>query len=401
MIVECPTCGQKGSVPDRDDRRTVRCKRCQESFCVPASGSFEDATNSEPSEAIHPLVYASLAIAFGVVAILGVILWRGDGLTSTSKPGDAEQVASAAAPKPGPILPSREGAAPERPVEITKADGGSPGVNATPVADKSLPDKIAEWERCVVTVETNNGVGSGFAVTPGNLIVTNFHVIAEASRGSIRHSKDEIPIPVEVVAVSPEFDLAVLKILGTRGRGIGHYLELADQTPQKGSQVYAIGSPLNLEGTVSSGIVSGIRDGTDLQELLQTNAVDMYKDFFGFEIDMEWIQTSAAINHGNSGGPLIDAATSKVIGVNTMTHHESQNVGFAVSADHVRDVLRRCDGSSIAWGDLPISRASQVMAEMAQEEAARTADEKEREQRIAMIEQEQEEPARERSSIDG
>ncbi len=166
-------------------------------------------------------------------------------------------------------------------------------------------------------------VGSGFIVDPSGIIVTNKHVIAGALWISVR-LEDGRELPAKVVAASRFVDLALLKI--DAGRPLPA-LQLGDgDAARPGEPVLAIGDPQGVGTSLSAGIVSGTQ-----RDLMNTPFDD-------------YVQTDAAINHGNSGGPLIDSR-GRVIGVNTilltnMPNEGSNGLGFAISSNIVTDALR-------------------------------------------------------------
>ena len=171
--------------------------------------------------------------------------------------------------------------------------------------------------------DRNRFVGSGFIVDPSGIIVTNKHVIGGALRITVR-LQDGTEVPARVLAVSPFVDLALLKI------DVEHplpTLRLGDgDAARPGDPVLAIGDPLAVGTSLSAGIVSGTQ-----RDLMNTPFDD-------------YVQTDAAINHGNSGGPLVDTA-GEVIGVNTILltnqpNEGSNGVGFAISSNIVADALR-------------------------------------------------------------
>jgi len=187
----------------------------------------------------------------------------------------------------------------------------------------ALAKKDPETDEPTTPGDRNRFIGSGFIVDPSGIIVTNKHVIGGALRITVRlQGGDEVP--ASVLAVSPVIDLALLKV------NVGHplpTLRLGDgDAALPGDPVLAIGDPLGVGTSLSAGIVSGT-----LRDLMNTPFDD-------------YVQTDAAINHGNSGGPLVNAA-GEVIGVNTILltnqpHEGSNGVGFAISSNIVADVLR-------------------------------------------------------------
>ena len=155
-------------------------------------------------------------------------------------------------------------------------------------------------------------VGSGFIIDPSGLLVTNYHVVEDAFEISVTLS-DGTELPGTMLHASRQADLAIVQIKGDSNK------------LQVGDQVFAIGDPLGIGTSVSAGIVSGLH--RDVQDSPYDN----------------YIQTDAAINHGNSGGPLFDME-GHVVGVNTALvspTDSSAGLGLAIPADSVRFVVER------------------------------------------------------------
>jgi S1-C subfamily serine protease len=192
------------------------------------------------------------------------------------------------------------------------------GTQATPT--------VAVAMRATVTVFTDRGSGSGFIVSTNGFVVSNYHVIEGATRVIVADSNGR-KTSAEVVDSNASRDLAILKL----SEGTPKALQLGDIDSIKiGEPVYAIGSPgvlTVLQQTVTRGVVSGIRDFTS-----EANA----------NIRVEYIQTDAAINAGNSGGPLINEA-GKVIGVNTLklVGRGVEGLSFAISVNEVKKLFFR------------------------------------------------------------
>jgi hypothetical protein len=166
----------------------------------------------------------------------------------------------------------------------------------------------------VVLVEAGGSRGSGFFVAPDTLL-TNVHVVGRHSSVTVRRSSGPT-LTARVEATGSDVDVAVLKI--SPADGTQPTLALGSTADARlGQEVFAIGSALGLlENTLTRGIVSGIR---------QTGTATL-------------VQTDAAVNPGNSGGPLIDR-TGRVLGIITMGYTERQGLNFAVGIDHARAVL--------------------------------------------------------------
>ena len=167
------------------------------------------------------------------------------------------------------------------------------------------------------------GQGSGFVYDEDGHVITNQHVVADANSISVRFWNGKTH-DATVVGTDPSTDLAVLKV--DAPKSLLTPLQLADSNQvEVGDGVVAIGSPFGLEQTVTTGIVSALHREMRSQS--------------GFTID-DSIQTDAAINHGNSGGPLLDAR-GRVIGVNSQISSESggnDGVGFAIPSNTVESI---------------------------------------------------------------
>ena len=166
--------------------------------------------------------------------------------------------------------------------------------------------------------------GSGFVIDKDGHVITNYHVVQGAKKVQVSFS-DEEQRDATVVGSDPSTDIAVLKIQGAWARSLTP-LALGNSSAVKvGDAVLAIGNPFGLERTVTAGIVSALQ-----RHIPSPN---------GYQID-QVIQTDAAINHGNSGGPLLNA-NGDVIGVNAQIESESGGnvgIGFAIPIDTVKDV---------------------------------------------------------------
>lgn len=156
--------------------------------------------------------------------------------------------------------------------------------------------------------------GSGFIVDPSGTIITNLHVIEEMKKGGVKLASGDLFDEFTVRAFDRRRDIAVVQIHGFKLPVV----ELADSdSVQQGDAVALIGSPFELEGSFSTGVVSAIRSSEE-----------------GFRV----IQTDAAANPGNSGGPLVDA-DGHVIGILTFKRRGSENVNFVVPINYARALL--------------------------------------------------------------
>jgi len=166
-------------------------------------------------------------------------------------------------------------------------------------------------------------LGSGFVIHPAGYIVTNEHVVDQASDVQVTLSSGE-KLEAQVLATDSEHDLAVLKVEPKKGGGPLPAITLgASDDLMIGEPVYAIGNPFGYAGTMTRGIVSAVN------RTLEAGPNKTYKGL---------IQTDASINPGNSGGPLINAY-GQVVGVNTAIRADAHGIGFAISVSNMRDLL--------------------------------------------------------------
>jgi serine protease Do len=164
--------------------------------------------------------------------------------------------------------------------------------------------------------------GSGFFITATGEIITNHHVIEDADKIRVR-LVDDTEYHVEVVGMDPATDIALLRVVNP-DREFDH-LALGDSAAVRvGQWVMAAGNPLEMEHSVTVGVVSA-----------KGRALGLSAESNSFE---NFIQTDAAINFGNSGGPLVDLH-GNVIGINTAINAAGQNIGFAIPVDVARRIL--------------------------------------------------------------
>ncbi|MGP6175010.1 trypsin-like peptidase domain-containing protein [Corynebacterium sp. A21] len=199
------------------------------------------------------------------------------------------------------------------------------------VADATLPSVVS----LKVTSRTAVGEGSGSIISADGLVLTNHHVVAEAEAANADIQvtlNDERTLPADFVASDPSTDIAVVKIRNVQDLPVIQFGD-SDQL-QVGQQVVAIGSPLGLSSTVTTGIVSAMNrpvraSGGDGGESSLIDAV----------------QTDAAINPGNSGGPLVDME-GNLIGMNSVIASMSSGadsagsigLGFAIPSNFAKRV---------------------------------------------------------------
>lgn len=178
------------------------------------------------------------------------------------------------------------------------------------------------------------GAGSGFVWDNQGHIVTNNHVVANASRVFVQLETGKEPVSARLVGRAPEYDLAVVKLETIPG-GIRPIPLGTSRDLRVGQSVIAIGNPFGLNRTLTTGIVSALDRYLPTQDFAEIAGV---------------IQTDAAINPGNSGGPLLDSA-GRLIGVNTAIRSasgSSAGVGFAIPVDIVNRIVPQLIARGIA-----------------------------------------------------
>nr|WP_245548340.1 trypsin-like peptidase domain-containing protein [Gordonia araii] len=193
-------------------------------------------------------------------------------------------------------------------------------------------------EKAVVAIDVRtsggSGTGSGVVIDKSGYIVTNNHVVAMAAddKGATTEVVfyDRTRVPARIVGRDPKSDLAVVKVDNVNNISVA---ALGDSDKlQIGEDVVAFGSPLGLDRTVTSGIVSAVNRALSLPP----------GDDGATDAVIDAIQTDAAINPGNSGGPLVDSR-ARVIGINTMiqtTSGGSMGLGFAIPINQVRPIAQ-------------------------------------------------------------
>ncbi|KYG21332.1 serine protease [Bradyrhizobium sp. AT1] len=208
---------------------------------------------------------------------------------------------------------------------------------AAPVDDGALLDAYSNavidvTDRvgpAVVRVETGpkvpdrrerGGLGSGIVISPDGLVLTNSHVVGTSKEIRLRDVEGHVG-DAQVLGVDPDTDLALL-----RANGVRHlpYAALGNsKTLRRGQLVIAIGNPLGFESTVTAGVISAL--GRSIRSVSGRTIEDV-------------IQTDAALNPGNSGGPLV-SSHAEVIGINTAIINGAQGICFAVASNTAQFVL--------------------------------------------------------------
>lgn len=221
----------------------------------------------------------------------------------------AQEDGSPAPPSPASASPGAPAASPQE---------ASPTASQTPPAASpaaSLPELIRRVKPAVVAVVTYDAKGnvllsgSGFFLRPGR-VVTNLHVVEGARRAEVKtlDGKGRVYQVEGLLAVDEEGDLAILSVSVPPDRA--RAAEVSESVPEEGERVFVIGNPLRLEGSVSDGIVSAVREVPNLGRI---------------------IQTTAPVSHGNSGSPLFNMR-GQVVGVITVKVTNGQNINLALAS---------------------------------------------------------------------
>jgi S1-C subfamily serine protease len=176
------------------------------------------------------------------------------------------------------------------------------------------------------TTQTQRALGSGFVIDKAGHIVTNYHVVRGANAIQVSFSNNE-HFKARVVGVDPSTDSAVLQVQ-VKSRALKSLPLGNSESVRVGDQVIAIGNPFGLDRSVTAGIVSAVQRRIEAPNQLSISHV---------------IQTDAALNHGNSGGPLLNAQ-GQVIGVNAQIETGGQTqgnvgIGFAIPINTIKDVV--------------------------------------------------------------
>jgi len=191
--------------------------------------------------------------------------------------------------------------------------------------DENIEEIFSNYARSIVLVGVSRGhdseMGSGFVVDEDGLILTNFHLIHQASKIYVKLKSNKTYV-AQVVEADPKNDIALLKIrhAGLRAVRLGNSRHV-----NVGQRVVTIGHPLGLENTVSDGLISAIRQ--------LDNGITLF-------------QISVPLSPGSSGGPLFDLH-GKVVGMTTSSFDGGQNLNFAVPIDYAKSLLRQFEDKAI------------------------------------------------------
>ena len=227
-----------------------------------------------------------------------------------------------------------------RPTTSIFHSSNSASNNAATFAEGSISEIANSVSKSVVSIITNTsttgsfftgqvsqGAGTGFVISSDGYIATNKHVVANATKIGVILDDGSTYEDVELIGTDPINDFAIVKIKDVKNLTP---IKIGDsKTTNIGQQVVAIGNALGTyQNSVTSGIISGKGRSLTASDSSRTT----------YETLSDMIQTDAAINGGNSGGPLVNAA-GEVIGINTAYASQGNNVGFAIPINSVKGIM--------------------------------------------------------------
>ncbi len=255
--------------------------------------------------------------------------------------------------------------------------------SVAPTVAPELADIVEKIEPAVVRIVTDIAVGSGIVIDSRGRVVTNYHVVEGASEAKVEFRGGTNVEVSGYVALDRSRDLAILSLAGENKKFPA--IPLAANLPRKAERVVALGAPLGLSFSASEGIVSAVRTGKEVRELLGATT----SDDGGLEPSANWIQTTAAISKGNSGGPLVNMK-GELIGLNTWHLVDGQSLNFAIAATDVKQLLTKADRkpmplANIAPGDRADDAAQEAQLRSAAPGRFETADPGDRQRAIEAL----------------
>ncbi|WP_053170397.1 S1C family serine protease [Streptomyces sp. SBT349] len=241
------------------------------------------------------------------------------------------------------------------PAAVASGSGGTGVTTVSDGTDGTVASVAEAVTPSVVEISTGTAGGSGVVLTEDGRILTNNHVVAGSDTAEVTFH-DGSTATAEVTGTDPDTDLAVLQAQGVEGLTPATLGDSDDVAV--GDEVVAIGSPEGLTGTVTSGIVSALdrevtvskpetgvpgQPGGGNQWPFSYDGGSYNGDLGSSTTTYQAIQTDASLNHGNSGGALVNMA-GEIIGINSAMYSTSADagsagLGFAIPSDTVREVL--------------------------------------------------------------
>lgn len=275
------------------------------------------------------LLLASIVLGFFIILIVGIVVgitypaWYQslpfkDAIPEAFRPKQISQTSNVTNSKGETVIRTVE--------ESTVIDV----VDKTSAGVVSIVAKTVSFDPTRGSVNDQQGIGTGFIIEENGLIITNNHVVCQNDLSYAVVTKDNKTFNVKKIDFDPANDIAILKI---DAKDLPK-LDLGDSDPtllKPGQKVIAIGNALGqFQNTVTVGVISGLGRGV--------TAAGSGCNGQTSETLQNVIQTDAALNPGNSGGPLLDLS-GKVIGVNFATSGSAQNIGFVIPINRVKEII--------------------------------------------------------------
>ncbi|RLT24511.1 MAG: PDZ domain-containing protein [Chloroflexi bacterium] len=278
------------------------------------------------------LIVTALVLTLIGGAVLGAVAGAGTSLYLIQRNNANRPITVVQQPAPTNKPQQTQAVLPTAPVLPTsKPDANQTATSPSTTTAMDVPDVVAKVAPAVVTVINRMGSGSGAVISPDGYIITNHHVIEGNTSLEVIFS-DGTQRPAELVGDDPLMDLALVKVSGP----IDAYLPIGDSDAlRQGETVIAIGSPLGeFKNSVTVGVISALNRN------------------LGEGAPEGLIQTDAAINRGNSGGPLLNMR-GEIIGINTLVVRGDptasvEGLGFAIPSN----IMRRVSEQIIATGQV-------------------------------------------------
>jgi serine protease Do len=297
-------------------------------FAGSLAGALADTVQLKDNGAVTGKILAEKRDSVAVDIGFTVVVVPRASITKILKTGTADLAAKATpAPAPQPATPLDVNAPPASP-----GTTGFYRTDALPAPERNVRDLVKDIGEAVVQVRTPSALGSGFFINADGFLITNFHVIEGETQISVEvyQQKDgqlerRTFKQVRIVALNKFEDMALLKVEDKDAPRFKAVVLGSADALAVGERVFAIGSPLGLERTVTEGILS-----TKTRELQG----ELY------------LQTTAQINPGNSGGPLFNLS-GEVVGVTNM-RASGEGLGFAIPVEAVRYFLDHRDAFAYA-----------------------------------------------------
>ncbi len=232
--------------------------------------------------------------------------------------------------------------------KVTSTSASKKSKNAQPPPALPLPELVQRVDRGIVRIDTFNasnqplGHGTGFVIDDGGLVATNFHVVDQAAKATATFEEGKTVDIKGLRAWDQDGDLAILE-LGEVDRFVEVLPLNKEVRRERAIDVVAIGHPQGFKFVITPGIISAIHRTDQLPE--------EYRQELRAPDDYTWLQIDAAINSGNSGGPLMNRQ-GEVIGIITWVVQGAQNLNFAIDVRHLRQLYSQRQPMAVALAEV-------------------------------------------------